>query len=505
MNAPASGLLQDLPQEEISAKTLSLVPFDYVRRLRVFPLRATEDRLRLAMVNPEDTEALDFVRLLTGLEPDVAAVSEDALDRLIQKHYLENSSAHSPDLDVKLQRRGRDPGDAETHAGPVVEKLFRLALEQRASDIHLEPQSNALFVRFRVDGALRTIHAFPRDLQAVIGSRIKVLAAMDITERRLPQDGQIQFSHKGKMVDLRVSTLPAKYGEKFVIRLLDKGQLTLQLDALGLAPALQSAFEELIESPNGIILVTGPTGSGKTTTLYTVLNRIKSPLKNVVTFEDPIEYELLANCANEMGITQVQVNPKIGLTFASGLRAALRQDPDVIMLGEIRDFETAEIAMRASMTGHLVLSTLHTNNAVGTLNRLMDMKLEPHMIASTIRAVLAQRLIRLLCPHCRQPYRPPRRLLENLYPDRAKLDEGAFYRATGCWQCQGTGYHGRRGIFELLVVTDTVRESLLSSQPAEALLKTPEVQGLTTLRQSGLECVFRGLTTVEEVFRNTAA
>ena len=295
--------------------------------------------------------------------------------------------------------------------------------------------------------------------------------------------------------------MPGKYGETVVIRILNKANVMFGLEKLGLAPATQSAFEALIERPHGIILVTGPTGSGKTTTLYAVLNRIKSPLINIITLEDPIEYELLAGSGNQMGITQVQVQPKIGMTFAAGLRASLRQDPDVIMVGEIRDKETAETAMTAAMTGHLVLSSLHTNDAPSAVGRLIDMGIEPYLIATTFAGVLAQRLVRLRCPRCKEEYRPPLRALKNMFPGRAGLDKAVFYRPRGCDNCRGTGYAGRQGIFELLVMNDEIKQRIHDGDNLGGIRKAMQAQGMKSLSESGIELVFRGLTTVEEVSR----
>jgi type II secretory ATPase GspE/PulE/Tfp pilus assembly ATPase PilB-like protein len=329
------------------------------------------------------------------------------------------------------------------------------------------------------------------------------MSGMDISEKRLPLDGQMSLQSGGQNVDLRISTMPGKYGETVVIRVLNKSNVVYGLEKLGFSPGMQSVFEAVIERPHGIILVTGPTGSGKTTTLYAVLNRIKSPLINIITLEDPIEYELLAGRGSQMGITQVQVQPKIGLTFAAGLRAALRQDPDVIMVGEIRDRETAETAMTAAMTGHLVLSSLHTNDAPSAVGRLIDMGIEPYLISTTLAGVLAQRLVRLLCPRCKEEYRPPLRALKNMFPGRADLEKVAFFRPKGCPHCRGTGYDGRQGIFELLTMSDEVKKSIHDGDHLQGIRAVLRAQGLKSLRESGLELVFQGLTTVEEVARVT--
>ena len=300
------------------------------------------------------------------------------------------------------------PGGAhEGRISQLTDKMFEIALDRRASDIHLEPQPDGLFFRLRIDGSLHTVHEFPKATAASMISRIKIMAALDISEKRLPQDGQISLKIRGKEIDLRISTLPGKHGEKIVARILDKSATPLDLGKLGMDPLLQSQFEMLIEKPQGILLVTGPTGSGKSTTLYSVLNRLKSPFKNIITLEDPVEYELIPRNSHESGATQVQMHPKIGLTFAMGLRAALRQDPDIIMVGEIRDQETAEVAIKAAMTGHMVLSTLHTNSAPQTIGRLRDIGIEPYLTASTVLGIMAQRLVRVLCVACKEPYELP--------------------------------------------------------------------------------------------------
>ena len=403
---------------------------------------------------------------------------------------------------LDLARTGESPA-GEAPVVLAVDRLFELALVQRASDIHLEPQVRGLFVRFRVDGMLRTIHEYPITAAPAIVSRIKIMASMDIAEKRLPQDGQIRTQIGKRDIELRISTLPGKYGEKVVIRVLDKTKTAINLGELDMNPLTQSRFEMAIDKPQGIILVTGPTGSGKTTTLYSALSRLRSPMLNIITLEDPIEYELLSGSGDESGVTQVQMNPKIGLTFATSLRASLRQDPDVIMLGEIRDKETAETAMRASMTGHLVFSTLHTNGAPDTISRLRDIGVDAYLVASTLNAVMAQRLMRLLCPECKEPYTLPARMMESLFAHRPKSQAPALCRPRGCEHCQETGYWGRQGIFELLLVSEEIKQLIMTGARTEEVCDLAKKQGMATLRQSGLELVYRGLTTVDEVFRNT--
>ncbi len=493
----------EIPLTKIPAEILRLVSYETVRRHNIIPLELRDEKLRVAMVDVNNITAQEDIRLRFGYELEIVKVSQAELDSLLHKNFYDPSE--HPVCPALAVEPAKGAGEAfrpdESFAVQTVEKLFSFALIMRASDIHLEPQRRGFFVRFRVDGVLKTIHEFPKPVQAAITSRIKVMANMDISEKRLPLDGQINIELAGKNIDLRISTLPGKYGEKVVIRILDKSGISLGLETLGLEPDMQSAFESLIESPHGIILVTGPTGSGKTTTLYSVLGRIRSPLKNIITLEDPVEYELLCGSANETGITQVQVHPKIGLTFAAGLRAALRQDPDVIMVGEIRDRETAETAMTAAMTGHLVLSTLHTNDAPSALGRLLDMGIESYLMAAAVIGVLAQRLLRVLCPACKEKYQPPLKALKNMFPGRRNLESAVFYRAKGCPRCQGAGYLGRHGIFELLVMSDELKRFIHDGQNPGGARKILAAQGLRSLRESGMELVFKGLTTVEEVAR----
>lgn len=494
----------NVSSSRIAPEILKLVSYETMRRQGIVPLGLRDGKLRLAMVHKSDTTALDDIRIKTGYELEIYPVSKEELDKILQQNFDALAEhPHCPALaaEIKKTADGEPAQGQDSYAAQSVEKLLNLAISMRASDIHLEPQQQAFFVRFRIDGVLKTIHEYPKEHQATIVSRIKVMAGMDISEKRLPLDGQISLHDDTRNIDLRISTMPGKYGETVVIRILNKANVMFGLEKLGLAPAMQSAFESLIEKPHGIILVTGPTGSGKTTTLYAVLNRIKSPLINIITLEDPIEYELLAGSGNQMGITQVQVQPKIGMTFAAGLRASLRQDPDVIMVGEIRDRETAETAMTAAMTGHLVLSSLHTNDAPSAVGRLIDMGIEPYLIATTFAGVLAQRLVRLLCPRCKEEYRPPLRALKNMFPGRTELDKAVFYRPKGCDSCRGTGYAGRHGIFELLIMNDEIKQRIHDGDNLGGIRKAMQAQGMKSLSESGIELVFQGLTTVEEVSR----
>ncbi|MFA5975225.1 MAG: GspE/PulE family protein [Elusimicrobiota bacterium] len=487
----------DISKMSISPTLLRVIPADMMERFLAIPFDLQGERLSIAMLDPQNVNAIKQIQTLTGFELQIHSTTKDAIIAVLQKNGLLKGKVPFCEP-LRLQATGD-----ESPIINAVDKLFELAVAQRASDIHLEPQINGLFARFRIDGTLQTIHQFPKQAVSAIISRIKVISGMDVAEKRFPQDGQINAKILGKDIDMRVSTLPGKYGEKTVIRMLDKSGGLLEFSILGMDPVTQSQFEMMIDRPQGLLLVTGPTGSGKTSTLYALINRLKSPLKNIITLEDPIEYELLASCGNEAGITQVQVNPKIDLTFAAALRASLRQDPDVIMVGEIRDQETAEVSMKAAMTGHIVLSTLHTNDAPSAVGRLRDIGVEPYLIASTLLGVLAQRLLRVLCVHCKEPYDVPGRAMKHLFPHHPEDQKLTLYRPKGCEHCHGTGYWGRKGIFELLVLNDTLRAQIHENVSNDILKKTAVSQGLRSLRESGLEFVRQGLTTVEEVFRHT--
>jgi general secretion pathway protein E len=375
--------------------------------------------------------------------------------------------------------------------------LIFQAVKDRASDIHIEPYERDLHVRFRIDGILYDILSPPKRFHPVIISRVKVMAGLNIAEKRLPQDGRIRIRLAGKDIDIRVSIVPTAHGERVVLRLLDRATTLLHLEDLGLTGAKLETVNRLIRQSHGIILVTGPTGSGKTTTLYACLSKINTVDKNIITIEDPVEYQL-------KGVGQIQVNPKIDLTFASGLRSVLRQDPDVIMVGEIRDVETAEIAIQAALTGHLVFSTLHTNDSFGAMTRLLDMGIEPFLVSSSVIAVMAQRLVRRVCEHCRVSYRPTREEIEEIGITPQQLGGRELYKqGPGCAQCKGKGYRGRTGIHELLVVDDEIRSLVMKNADAASIRRTATAHGMNTLRQDGADKVLAGITTVEEVLRVT--
>ena len=477
------------------------VSVNFLKQAHVLPLAETEDGLAVAMADPLDRYTVGAMQLFAGKPVQTWVAAPGDVEAAIERLYGRGGSigeivqAVDPanfgaEDDV---RRLRDLA-SEAPVVRIVSRLITKAVEARASDIHIEPFEQTLRVRYRIDGALRDAEAPPPQLGAAIISRIKIMARLDIAERRLPQDGRIKVAVRGKDIDLRVATIPAMHGEAVVLRVLDRSSVTLDFIALGFEAEALELYREALARPNGIILVTGPTGSGKTTTLYTSLIELNTPDRKILTVEDPIEYQL-------HGINQVQIKPQIGLSFAAILRSMLRHDPDVIMVGEIRDLETAQIAIQAALTGHLVLSTLHTNNAAGTLTRLLDMGVEDYLMTSTLNAIVAQRLVRQLCRHCREAYAPLPELLEQLGLDPRQ--EIAFWRPTGCARCAGTGYYGRISINEVLVMSDPVRRQLLQHAEATELQRTALAAGMRVMFQDGMGKVLAGMTTVEEVLRVT--
>ena len=551
--------LERIDVEAVPEELVDAVPIAFARQYHVLPVAERDGRIVVAVSDPLQLAPLDDLRALLGKPTDPVAATAETIDDAINRLYERKDEASLAEAREEEVEELQDLIDMTDEAPVIrwVNNLFYQAVRERASDIHIEPTDKEVVVRYRIDGRLFPRKSAHRGFLPSIVSRVKIEAGLNIAEKRLPQDGRITKKIAGKLVDVRVSTIPTMKGERVVMRLLDKEQVLLDLPDLGFDGAQLERMEYLIGRPNGIILVTGPTGSGKTTTLYACLNKINTPDKNILTVEDPVEYEL-------KGIGQMQVQPKIGLTFASGLRAFLRQDPDVIMVGEIRDQETAEIAIHASLTGHLVLSTLHTNDAPSAVTRLVDMGIQPFLISSSVLGVLAQRLVRRLCIHCKQPYQPseedlaslgldPARLAEQLrslwHADRVlaeapdgsrdvlsaeqaglRLEEedeaeleaeptriaaapgppaapGAlrFYRPVGCEECSQTGYRGRIGIFELMVVDDALRRAILRSSDAASLQKVAIERGMRTLRQDGARQVLLGRTSVEEVLAATQA
>jgi len=500
----------DLPESEIASDVAQLIPTYLAQRHGVIAISRNGDRLVVAMSDPSNVAAIDDVRLLTGLEVDIVIASNDDLTRAQARLYgiaadveevlKQSGQAAEPDLipeigpleNVSLDRL-RTLGE-QAPIVRIVDQIFLQAVRAGASDIHIEPQHKDMVVRFRIDGLLADIMTPPKALQQALTSRIKILASMDIAERRLPQDGHIHLRIEGREHDLRVSTLPTVLGEKCVVRILDQSSTRVSLTRIGLPDDVLAKWESLVSKPYGMIIVTGPTGSGKTTTLYTSLSRINTPERNVVSVEDPVEYQIPR-------VNQVQVNVRAGLTFASGLRSILRQDPDVVLIGEVRDRETAEIAIQASMTGHLVLTTLHTNDSAGAVTRLTDMGIERFLITSSLIGVLAQRLVRVICPHCKEAYTPPAAALRRLDLDPEQERTIKLYRGRGCDFCRGTGYRGRTGAFELITMSDHLRSLILSGASTDEIRSAAHVEGMRTLRQDGIEKVLSGVTTIEELLR----
>ncbi len=478
----------------------------FLKDSRVIPLFEDEQGLTVAMSNPTDEYVLTALQLATGktITPRVGIPSE--LDLAFERLYGGGRSAMGQIVDaIGLADNLTDEEQIQhlkdlASEAPVirlVNLMIARAVESRASDIHIEPFENRLKVRYRVDGVLREVESPPSRLSAAVISRIKIMAKLNIAERRLPQDGRIQLRAQGKEIDLRVSTVPTLWGESVVMRILDKASVVLDFEVLGFGPRTLKRFREVLELPNGILLVTGPTGSGKTTTLYTALQTLNTPERKILTVEDPVEYQL-------EGINQIQVKPQINLNFTNALRAIVRQDPDVIMIGEMRDLETASIAVQSALTGHLVLSTLHTNDAAGSITRLLDMGVEDYLLTSTISGILAQRLVRLLCTQCRQPHPALPELVEEMRLQRfSKAREIILYKPVGCEQCGGTGYRGRAAIMEFLVMSDPLRRMVLKHADATELQAEAQKEGMDTMYEDGLRKAVAGLTTIEEVLRVT--
>jgi type IV pilus assembly protein PilB len=502
----------ELAGKKIGEEVLNLIPEHVVKQYEVVPIEVNKKakKMTLAMANPTDVLAIDHVSLITGYNVVPVVATEADILELIDEYYetkalegiiIEDIDISEESLEEEMSAEKLKKLSEEAPIVKLVSSIITKAVQKKASDIHFEPQDGSFFIRFRVDGLLETAYMLPKKLQLAITSRIKIMANMDISEKRRPQDGQVRLTLMNRSVDFRVSTLPSKYGEKIVVRILDKTSFLLGLWQLGFTPEMQNTFEEFLSKTAGIILITGPTGSGKTTTLYAAISKIKTPEKNIITLEDPIEYELLAGKAHEVGITQVQIDPKIDLTFAAGLRAILRQDPDVVMLGEVRDLETAEIAIRASMVGRLVLSTLHTSDAPEAITRLIDMGIEPFLVSSSIVGVIAQRLVHLLCEHCKEAYEPPQDSLKRLNMHPQKGQRITFYRPKGCEHCNSTGYSGRTGIFELMRMSDKIGELILKRVSTSSIRHQAVLAGMSTLWDNGLELVLKGITSVEEILR----
>jgi general secretion pathway protein E len=478
----------------------------FIQESRALPVHEDANRLTLVMADPLDRYVIDAFRLATGRVIDVMLGLPAEIDAAYERLYVAGRSSigqivgetdGAVDLDESSDVQHLKDLASEAPVIRVVSLIMERALEARASDIHIEPFESRLIVRFRVDGVMQEVESPPRRLSAAVISRIKIMASLDIAERRLPQDGRIKLRAKNKEIDLRVSTVPTMHGESVVMRVLDKGGVPLDFDRLGFDPATLKLFLDALTQPHGIVLVTGPTGSGKTTTLYTALQLLNKPDVKILTVEDPVEYQM-------EGINQIQVKPQIGLTFANALRSIVRQDPDVIMIGEIRDLETAQIAVQSALTGHMVISTLHTNDAPSTVSRLLDMGVEDFLLTSTVNGILAQRLVRSLCKVCREAYEPLPEVVDEFELKRFAGDAPiVLYRPVGCEACGGTGYTGRLGIMEMMPMTDSIRSLVMRHAVSGEIRRKAIEEGMQTLYEDGLHKVLAGIITLDEVLRVT--
>ena len=491
----------DLTQEPPEAGVLEIVPSEFALRHNLIPIRKNREFLVVAMADPLDISGIDDLRLLTGLDIAPMLASASDIRRLCEQSYMsrmlqdvkeaERAIEDEDNLDVAdLQKMAK-----EELVIQMVNLIINQAIQDRASDIHIEPFEKEIRVRYRVDGVLHEVSPPPKRFHSAVISRIKILSDLNIAERRLPQDGRMRIRAGGRQIDLRVATIPTVYGESVVMRILDKQTAMIGLTELGMEPEMFSKFRRMINEPHGIILVTGPTGSGKTTTLYASLSEIYSVEKKVITVEDPVEYQV-------NGVSQIQVQPQIGLTFASGLRSIVRQDPDIIMVGEIRDHETVEISIHAALTGHLVFSTLHTNDAAGAVSRLLDMGAEPFLVASSLIGTVAQRLIRINCAHCREPYEEKPEVLREIGIDPELVRRNPLVRGKGCPECRGVGFKGRSGIYEFIAVDESIRKLIIDRAPSSAIKQhAMKNQGMVSMLGDGREKILHGHTTIQEVLR----
>jgi len=479
----------------IDPDLLKLVPYEMAKRFRLIPYEITGDAITIVMADPYDVVAIDTLEKTCRLHIDVASAPEDDVMDTIARHYVQGISIE--DTIDKILREGTTAQEDDSDSAPMVrlvDQLIAEGIKLGATDIHIEPDEKIVRVRMRVDGLLQRSTLIPKPLQLAVLARLKIMAGMKITEKRIPQDGRIQFPFGKRVVDIRISTLPTEHGENIVMRLLDQGKMELNLKKVGLSQGNYQRFNIAIERPHGIILVTGPTGSGKTTTLYAALGEINSEARSIFTLEDPIEYRIPL-------VRQTQINPEVGLTFAAGLRALLRQDPDVILLGEIRDAETAELAVRASLTGHLVFSTLHTNDAVGAVPRLIDMGIEPYLLPACLAAVMGQRLVRQLCQKCKQPLENPQQELDNIGVRLKQGSEPKLWQAAGCDTCGGSGFKGRTTINEVLLLDDKFHDAIVEGASTAELKRLAAANGMRSIFMDGIGKALQGLTTVAEVMR----
>jgi len=511
----------DIARVRVDQEALKKVPSQFASEHKLLPISLSQNRLTVAMANPFDLATLDQLQFMTRLDIDARFAPESKIVEAIEKFYRGTVNGSAPAEKKEEKESYASVQEGEATIGPqvvrLVDALIGRAIREEATDIHVEPEEKSVGARFRVDGILHNRPNISKILQPAVITRIKIMANIDISENRVPQDGRISFPWEGRNYDLRVSTFPTIYGEKIVMRVLDKERVILGLEQLGFSPSALAIFRKSIQRPNGIILVTGPTGSGKTTTLYSTLAFVNSTERNIMTLEDPVEYEI-------PDIHQSQINPKAGLTFASGLRAILRQDPDIILVGEMRDAETVDVAIRAALTGHLVFSTLHTNDAVGSIPRLLDMDVNPSLMASTFVAIIGQRLVRKVCPHCKEVTMPDESLLQLVGISRAKQEDRStfevfhqtdkqpvvvnrekqeitFYHGKGCTRCFQTGYRGRIGIFEILALSPAISQMIAQRSSAQAILQKAREEGMTTMMEDGVEKAGQGVTTLEEVIR----
>ncbi|HEY8528347.1 MAG TPA: ATPase, T2SS/T4P/T4SS family [Paenibacillaceae bacterium] len=503
---------------KIDPQVLSQVPESLARKHCIIPLRISDGKVVVAMEDPLNYEAIEEIRLAlnASVQPVIAPRSE--IEQAISRHYGLEETVEELMEEIEWDGSADDIEEAQSQSSPIVKlvnQIIQGAVAQRASDIHIEPGEKNVVVRYRVDGVLHQEKTLPKNMQGVLTARLKIISRLNITERRVPQDGRIQVQIDSRRIDIRISTLPTVHGESIVLRILDQSAGVKSMRDLGFSPENLAQFEKMIQRPNGIILISGPTGSGKTSTLYTALRRLNGPDVKIITIEDPVEYKL-------EGITQVQVNPQVGLTFASGLRSILRQDPNIVMVGEIRDAETAEIAVRASLTGHLVLSTIHTNSALSTVSRLIDMGIEPYLIASSLNCVVAQRLVRRVCKECAAPSplrEDERRQLEELgLLSEERRHAGTFsapisvvtenltsvMRGKGCHACNKTGYKGRVAIHEVLVIDEEMRRAIAKNRPLDELKEIAASKGFTSMLYDGMSKTLAGVTTCDEVWKAVA-
>ena len=497
----------DISRYDLPEEVLSLLDRDTVRKYKVIPLGLHDDILTVAMSDPTDVTTLDALRYMLGKDVDAVIAPKEQIEKIINEHYrsiADSVESMIGDIESQIEQVDVDSmiGSSEIvedDATPIirlVQKILADAYKMKASDIHMEPMEKRYRIRYRVDGALQEVDAPPKYIQANLTSRLKIMARLDITEKRIPQDGRIQFRVGDKDIDLRVSSIPTSFGESIVMRILDKASIQLDIPKLGFYSDDLELVNKIISMPDGIFLVTGPTGSGKTTSLYAFLNTINTPTRKIITVEDPVEYQLA-------GINQVQVDKTIDMTFAAALRSMLRQAPNIIMVGEIRDFECASIAINAALTGHLVFSTLHTNDAPGAITRLVDMGIKPFLVATAVRAVMAQRLLRRVCPNCKKVHKPTPQEIDMLQLTDEYLANHEFYEGEGCEVCHNTGYKGRIGIYEIFIVTEDLAKLIFANQPAGVIREAARKMGMRSLRDDAIRKAEAGISTLKEVITVT--